>query len=524
MRGFNLLNRKLFYLLIIVFMISAVNVFALTLNNPANNDRVSGLVNLNATITNATLTTNVSFYVNNTLLNTQQNTANASNYNFTWNSSTLADGTYTLNVTENDDSTVSSITILVNNVNEAPNITSSPTLTGKEKTAYQYQVAATDVDNDILTYSLAGAPTGMSISNSSGLITWTPDFGQNGTYNLTVTVSDSQLTDTQDYNLTIASKSKLEIQKIELKIDGKKDTLFNGESSRNAAPGDSIKVEVTVANLFSSATKIDIENIEVEGILKDIDDGEDLDDDDEINVDAGEDKKAKLSFDIPLNVDEDNYRLDITARGRGTNSVTYNDSVTIYIVVDKKSHDLRIIKASLSPETITCSRETVLNLVVYNLGTDDEEDTVITINSPELEYYKTENLEMEEGTGDSDDDSSFSRLYPIKVQENVKNGIYHINVRVYYDTDHLDDEETLSVTVEDCVEDKTKETMQETQSDNEVEVIYTDKPTTKKTTPEVVPVVKKEAKSSLTKWIVIGGVLFVGLLTFIAAAAIINKQ
>ena len=67
-----------------------------------------------------------------------------------------------------------------------PAITAIPSQTASEGVLFSYQVIATAPLGGPLTYSLNGAPIGMSIS-PSGLITWTPVAGQ-GASGVTVTV------------------------------------------------------------------------------------------------------------------------------------------------------------------------------------------------------------------------------------------------------------------------------------------------------------------------------------------------
>jgi hypothetical protein len=57
--------------------------------------------------------------------------------------------------------------------NSAPRITSAPPYEYQDG-VYRYQVTAQDPDGDRLTYSLAKAPSGMTIEPSSGLLTWEP--------------------------------------------------------------------------------------------------------------------------------------------------------------------------------------------------------------------------------------------------------------------------------------------------------------------------------------------------------------
>jgi len=69
-------------------------------------------------------------------------------------------------------------TISVKLVNDPPQITSVAPTTASAGTPFAYQVLVQDPDDSVnagqISFSLSGAPTGMSIS-SGGLITWTPD-------------------------------------------------------------------------------------------------------------------------------------------------------------------------------------------------------------------------------------------------------------------------------------------------------------------------------------------------------------
>ncbi|HET7319932.1 MAG TPA: putative Ig domain-containing protein, partial [Nitrospirota bacterium] len=57
-------------------------------------------------------------------------------------------------------------------------------------TVYSYQVKASDPDDDTLAYSLEGAPDGMAINKSTGLITWKVPSGFKGDAGATAVVND----------------------------------------------------------------------------------------------------------------------------------------------------------------------------------------------------------------------------------------------------------------------------------------------------------------------------------------------
>lgn len=93
--------------------------------------------------------------------------------------------------------------------NHAPVITSTPVTSATVEQAYTdtqpytYNVNATDPDGDTLTYSLTTKPTGMTINSTTGLINWTPTTST-GDYNVTVKVSDGELTATQSFTITVS--------------------------------------------------------------------------------------------------------------------------------------------------------------------------------------------------------------------------------------------------------------------------------------------------------------------------------
>ena len=74
----------------------------------------------------------------------------------------------------------------------APVFTTTGPTTAIVGVAYAYDADATDADipADTLTFSLSGAPTGMSINSASGIVAWTPVASQVGTQTYTVSVTD----------------------------------------------------------------------------------------------------------------------------------------------------------------------------------------------------------------------------------------------------------------------------------------------------------------------------------------------
>jgi RHS repeat-associated protein len=121
-----------------------------------------------------------------------------------WTPSYDQSGTYNIIVEVSDTqlTATSVFSINVNNTNQIPVINSTPIITATENRLYQYQVQSTDADLNTLNYQLTEFPLGMSI-NSSGLITWTPDYMQSGSHLVSVSISDGLDAAVQSFTLNV---------------------------------------------------------------------------------------------------------------------------------------------------------------------------------------------------------------------------------------------------------------------------------------------------------------------------------
>jgi hypothetical protein len=115
---------------------------------------------------------------------------------FTWTPTELqGPGTFCARVVVSDgtDSDFEDIVITVAEVNVAPVLTVPASFSVAWGVAISgKQASATDADfpDNTLTFSLVGAPTGMTINSTSGLISWTPTSAQVGAHTITVQVTD----------------------------------------------------------------------------------------------------------------------------------------------------------------------------------------------------------------------------------------------------------------------------------------------------------------------------------------------
>jgi hypothetical protein len=112
-----------------------------------------------------------------------------------------------------DTSAVVEMTIAVNAVNDRPEIHSTAPVTAIVGETWTYTVEAGDIDGDELTYSLDGAPDGMDISTN--VITWIPPAGTSTSGEITLTVSDGELSDTETFTITVSGGTDIETTETE---------------------------------------------------------------------------------------------------------------------------------------------------------------------------------------------------------------------------------------------------------------------------------------------------------------------
>lgn len=157
-----------------------------SITNPLNGATISGLVSIEASATDDVGIVQVDFYVGATLIGT----ATTSPYSVSWDSTTVADGTYTLTATAVDtvsQSSSDSIGVLVDNINDPPVADAGP-----DQSAYVGDTVAfdgsgsSDPDGTIVSYDwdFGDGATGTGITTSYV-------YSATGTYTVTLVVTDN---------------------------------------------------------------------------------------------------------------------------------------------------------------------------------------------------------------------------------------------------------------------------------------------------------------------------------------------
>lgn len=479
------------------------------------------------------------------------------NVNVTVDATSAESGTYTGTITVSYDGVTAQSTITV--VVEAPvkdlsisesdlkfddfdqNSTRTRTISLKNEgnVPLNNVVVSSDLDSkyeftvspESITELAAGASESLAISLYMPL---TEDSGVHTIGNIVVESDEYN----ESFAIVVDVRGKLRIVDLDVKVGSESDkNLNNGDRiDKEAKPEDEISFALELQNGYTDDEDIDIEDVLVTITIFEIDDGDDLEEESkEFKVKADDKEKVTLDFTLPLEVDEGNYDVQIEVEGQDENGVDQRVVWELELVVEKDRHAVLIYKSALDDVALSCQRTTDLVIEVVNIGQDNEDDVVLTIQNDDLSINVKKSFELDNDP--FDEDSKYKMTVPISLPSNFPVGSYPIIIKAYYDTDNLDDYKTVDLKVEKCsitVEDDEDTPVKDDKDDKVEDVIVITPPTTTPNAPdlgdEVKPVTTVKRTQSFTEsgaymWLLIlANVVVVGLILFVVAKYVIASR
>ncbi len=389
---------------------------------------------------------------------------------FTWTPDYDDAGAQVINfdVSDADSTDAGSVVVTVSNVNRAPSITSSADTDAKIDDTYYYNVDATDADGDVLIYSLAQSPDGMTIDSDDGEIRWSPNATNFNGNNVKVEVTDGTDTVSQTYSIDVVA---LEIDRLEVTVDDNDDKLDDGDTF-DVKPGEAISFEFTIKNLYSGDTddeEVDIEDIEIKVTIEDWDSGDEDWKSDEFDIDYDEEETITLDIDtVPSDIDDGKHDVIIEIDGKDEEGNRHEIEWTVQMDVEKNREDIQLSNFNLEPSSVSCNRNFAITGKLKNYGTKDSDEIVFEAKNSQLGVsLQKYNIDLNDGQSKSLDESMF-------IMGDVSPGVYSIRISTYFDLDDFDDQdvsdsENLQLTVLRCQQDVEEE--EEEQEEPEIEVI-----------------------------------------------------
>ena len=129
---------------------------------------------------------------------------------FNWTPNFTQAGTYSVTFTVTDGTLTDSetIDIVVFNTNQAPVLGIVSNQSVVENQPLVFLTSASDPDNDLLTYAGTNLPSGAQYNSTTGQFSWTPSSTQSGTYSITFTTSDNELSDSETIDIIVTDDAE----------------------------------------------------------------------------------------------------------------------------------------------------------------------------------------------------------------------------------------------------------------------------------------------------------------------------
>ncbi|MFH1211572.1 MAG: putative Ig domain-containing protein [Candidatus Woesearchaeota archaeon] len=367
---------------VLILLLSAFLVSANPILSPVGNKQVSEgsqlIIQLDATPADS----GGRLFFTNASASTTGSSFNTGTGLYTWTPGYADAGVYAVRfgVKDLNSNSTEDITITVLNSNRAPDITSSAITTVYIGNVYSYQVAATDLDNDTLTYSLITFPSGMAISNT-GLVQWTPTTP--GTYAVKIRVSDGPAFDEQSYNLVVSYQgSALTFNDINAggSTAEREKTYISSFTIRN--------VGIDALSAFQcTSTAAAAFKVNVTGLPSSLNAG-------------AESTTPRISVYIPEEQDGGKQKIgDVTCQAIGSTTATH--TVSLYLTTE---NNIDIYDMDLGPTgdtedvdegdsvEVKPGEEITFEIELKNTGDKDMDSVTITVENEELDIDEEEEI------------------------------------------------------------------------------------------------------------------------------------
>ena len=382
------------------------------------------------------------------------------------------------------------INVMIGGVNDAPEITSfSPSNLApkiKEGVSQIFGIEYDDIDGDSLTVSWLLDSKEVSKNDEY-------TFNQeNGSYILEAIISDSNLNNSQKWNIFVGDISDFTCKEVsgficsedeictqsylgvsdsnvccpvtctqrppefknantcsdeKLPIDSRIEIDFRDPSSRDDfEPGENVPIELRISNEFDEDYDFDIDIS-----LYDLTEDDSIEDEkDSIDINSKDTEDLDFELDIPEDIKENNHAIFV--RVIEDKGLFCNEGY-IEINIEREKEDVRIEDLSITPnDNLICGDSASISLTVKNHGTSDWENNQVIIENKELGIYaKGDMFDLDEFDDKKDERNED---FNIKIPEEAEKGTYKIDAKVLYDEENEEIRKTIDLVLEECEEEE----------------------------------------------------------------------
>jgi hypothetical protein len=305
-----------------------------------------------------------------------------------------------------------------------------------EDSEISFSVSASDLENNIVSYSVDGLPEGASFVDQ--VFSWRPSFEQAGSYKIEFIVEDATgLTDKEEVEINVRNVASFEdVEICEVINENIVIDIKEPDDGDDFDVGEIIEVEVEVENNFDEDLDFD-----VEVYLYDVEDEENLDDKEESEeINDGKDEFFEFELEIPNDIDTDN---EIVVYVYVEDEDDRCNSDFVIVNIEREDDALSIDKFEIVPSEVAPGEIVNFEVRVSNIG-EDEQDVVIKLINEELGLnVESEEFELEE----FDEDDRETKRFSFKIPADIEIGDYEINVEALFGGEKVSRVGVLSVRV-----------------------------------------------------------------------------
>jgi len=282
-----------------------------------------------------------------------------------------------------------------------------------------------------------------------------------GEYTGTITISATEQGTSNvvisTYSLTVDARSKY----FSIEIDDYDDL-------EELQPGDSFDLVLDIRNIWN----VDLKDVEARIWIMDIDDGDNIDEktgkEDIDSLDSNDDDFS-VEFQVPLNVDEDNF--DVMVRVEGEDDETGDNYQVTKIfknaveVTKDEDEEVQFDNINMPSSTLTCGSTFTVSVDAINTGADDLDDMYFKLEIEGTSYsLLSEDYDLDSGDYD---DREQNIDFLVTLPNDLTKKTYNLKILAYNEDNDIVGGEYQQIIVQSCGvdEEEQEETQEEEQQD-----------------------------------------------------------
>ena len=242
--------------------------------------------------------------------------------------------------------------------------------------------------------------------------------------------------------------NNLKVNITDIYIDGIKqgESITKRGKIKDVFPGSDLEIRIHVENNYDSAAKLDITDINIAGIIEDLIDGDDTEEEiADFDLPAERRTTKSLKFKIPFEVGAKDRFLRIETKAKDDAGIQYSIESAMDLEIKKESHRLKILEAKLDKNAYSCGINGFLLMDLANIGANKEK-VDLQISNEEIGLNREESFELSQDINEAS--NRYKEQFNIWIPENISKNVYPITITADYGI--IKEKEVVNLVVDTC--------------------------------------------------------------------------